>query len=127
MVKRYAKRRETDCLDDGDAYGCEEINEQVWLTKAFIGIVGGGACPRTVIIEREAFLAVAAGSVVLAAANQVAAILRRTWHALGGVAVALAPVREIGKFWEMENPHYSETPFHQELATNHMLIFQSEP
>ena len=107
MVNRYAKRRETDY---DDAYGCEEINEQVWLTKAFIGIVGGGAGPRTVVVEREAFLAVATSSIVLTAANQVATILRRTWNALGGVAVALASVNEIGWKLEMDNPYYSKIP-----------------
>lgn len=58
------------------------------LTETLVGGLGGAASPGPILVEGLAALAVDAGRVVLAQADQLPGLVRR---ALAGVAVAFAP------------------------------------
>ena len=58
------------------------------LTETFVGGLGGAASPGPVLVEGLAALAVSAGRVVLAHADQLPSLVRRT---LTGMAIAFAP------------------------------------
>ena len=61
---------------------------QAILTETLVGGLGGAASPGPVLVEGLAALAVGAGCVVLAHADQLPGLVR---YALTGVAVAFAP------------------------------------
>lgn len=61
---------------------------RVILTETFIGSLGSATSPGPVLVEGLAALAVGAGRVVLAHADQLPSLVR---HTLTGVAIAFAP------------------------------------
>jgi len=68
--------------------GLATHRDQEILTETLVGSLGGATGPRPVLVEGLAALAVGAGRVVLAHADQLPGLVRR---ALAGVAVAFAP------------------------------------
>ena len=64
---------------------------EIGLTSALVGVVGGGAVPRLVVVERKTLAAVGSGRVVLALADQtLLEVLCRRLDAVAAVPVALA-------------------------------------